>query len=92
MVEQKGGMLGGMLSSTGLGPVLRLMPWIPAMLIGAGIAVLTLLAQVVWYGLTHGEDPVLHETLMVILIISMVAGLVSAAAVKVLGGKGGRSK
>jgi len=88
MAEKKEGMLSGMLSSTGLGPVLRIMPWIPAMLLGAGTAVLTFLALVAWYGLTQGDDPVLYEGLMAITLLASAAGLMAAMIVKVMGRRG----
>ena len=76
--------LGGMLSPSGLGPVLRLMPWIPAMMAAAAAFLVALLSIAALNGLGRGDEAVTHADLMVMLLASMAAALVAGTIVKLL--------
>lgn len=72
---------------SGIGKMLKLLSWLPAILTGLVMFVLSFLAQVVYHGLTQYDYNMTYGAFMMMVFISLVISLVTSALVKMAAGK-----
>jgi len=72
---------------SGIGKMLKLLSWLPAILTGLVMFVLSFLAQVIYRGLTQYDYNMTYGAFMVMVLVSLAIAVVTAGLVKMAAGR-----